>query len=157
VEENNESKNVKLVIEPNWDSLVEWTPEEMLEISLKKPDDFLTVSETLTRIGIDTYKNGKKTLIQSCHILHKRGRYFIVHFKEMFELDGKVTNLTISDIYRRNTIAKLLEEWELLHIVNPDQIKDKTFPSLKQIKIISYKQKDEYDLVSKYSIGTKKK
>jgi hypothetical protein len=157
VEENNESKNVKLVIEPNWDSLVEWTPEEMLEISLKKPDDFLTVSETLTRIGIDTYKNGKKTLIQSCHILHKRGRYFIVHFKEMFELDGKVTNLTISDIYRRNTIAKLLEEWELLHIVNPDQIKDKTFPSLKQIKIISYKQKDEYDLISKYSIGTKKK
>jgi hypothetical protein len=157
VEENNESKNVKLVIEPNWDSLVEWTPEEMLEISLKKPDDFLTVSETLTRIGIDTYKNGKKTLIQSCHILHKRGRYFIVHFKEMFELDGKVTNLTISDIYRRNTIAKLLEEWELLHIVNPDQIKDKIFPSLKQIKIISYKQKDEYDLVSKYSIGTKKK
>jgi hypothetical protein len=157
VEENNESKNVKLVIEPNWDSLVEWTPEEMLEISLKKPDDFLTVSETLTRIGIDTYKNRKKTLIQSCHILHKRGRYFIVHFKEMFELDGKVTNLTISDIYRRNTIAKLLEEWELLHIVNPDQIKDKTFPSLKQIKIISYKQKDEYDLISKYSIGTKKK
>ena len=136
----------------HWDKLVtDWSVEDMVEIDLKEPDDFLKIAETLTRIGIES-KNEKK-LTQSCHILHKKGRYFIVSFKEMFLLDGKVANLTVSDIYRRNTIAKLLENWNLFKIVDPSKIEEKTYPSLKQIKIIPYSQKGEYELVSKYSIG----
>lgn len=138
------------------DDLVEWTPDTMLEVELSQPDDFFKIVETLTRIGIETFKDGSKTLIQSCHILHKRGRYFIVHFKEMFKLDNKVANLTVSDVYRRNTIAKLLQDWELLKIVDPTQIEGEVFDSLKQIKIISYTKKDEYNLVSKYTIGSRK-
>ncbi len=130
----------------------DWTPEEMLEVVLPEPDNFLKVRETLTRIGIASRKD--KTLYQSCHILHKQGRYFIVHFKELFALDGKEANLTLSDIERRNTIARLLEDWGLLKISNAAQAQRCT--SLSQIKIVSFKEKDEWNLVAKYSIGNKK-
>ena len=135
---------------PNWNDIFDWTTDDMLEVSLKEPDDFLKVVETLTRIGIES-KNEKK-LTQSCHILHKRGKYFLLHFKELFLVDGKAANFTVSDLYRRNTIAKLLEDWDLLSIVNPEQINEKT-GSLRQIKIIPYSQKTSYELISKYSIG----
>jgi endonuclease III len=130
----------------------DWTPEEMLEVVLPEPDNFLKVRETLTRIGIASRKD--KTLYQSCHILHKQGRYFIVHFKELFALDGKEANLTLSDIERRNTIARLLEDWGLLKISNAQQALRCT--SLSQIKIVAFKEKDEWNLVAKYSIGNKK-
>jgi hypothetical protein len=131
----------------------DWTPESMLEIILPEPDNFLKVRETLTRIGIASRKD--KKLYQSCHILHKQGRYFIVHFKELFALDGKESNITISDIERRNAIALLLQDWDLLKLVG----KVNTDPTaiLSQIKIVSYKEKAEWELVAKYNIGSKKK
>lgn len=130
----------------------DWTPESMLEVVLPEPDNFLKVRETLTRIGIASRKD--KTLYQSCHILHKQGRYFIVHFKELFALDGKEANITLSDVERRNTIASLLQDWGLLKISVPAQAERCT--SLSQIKIVAFKEKDEWNLVAKYSIGTKK-
>jgi|TARA_R110000796_G_scaffold31402_1_gene83332 ERCC4-type nuclease len=130
---------------------VEWTPNTMLEITLNEPDDFLKVRETLTRIGVASQLD--KRLYQSCHILHKQGRYFIVHFKELFILDGKASNLFENDIQRRNTITMLLSDWGLINVVNPDEAKDTAH--LRQIKIISFKEKDEWDLQPKYNIGTK--
>lgn len=120
-----------------------------VEIELKEDDDFLKVKETLTRIGIPSKTSNK--LFQSAHILHKRGRFFIVHFKELFALDGKEVNLDENDVQRRNTIAKLLEEWGLMKIVNKNEIND--FAPMSQIKIISYKDKDKWELLPKYSIG----
>ena len=131
----------------------DWTPESMLEVTLPEPDNFLKVRETLTRIGIASRKEQK--LFQSCHILHKQGRYFIVHFKELFALDGKESNITSGDIERRNAIAGLLADWELLKIVNPTQSDQKA--SLSQIKVVSYKEKSQWDLVPKYNIGKKAK
>lgn len=127
---------------------VTWSPGDMLEISLNEPDDFLKVKETLTRIGIASRK--EKKLYQSCHILHKQGRYFIVHFKELFLLDGKKSNLEKNDIQRRNTIAVLLSDWGLLDIVKKDKL---DCAPLRQIKIISYKEKDSWELSPKYNIG----
>jgi hypothetical protein len=131
----------------------DWTPESMLEVTLPEPDNFLKVRETLTRIGIASRKDNK--LFQSCHILHKQGRYFIVHFKELFALDGKESNITSGDIERRNAIAGLLADWELLKIVTPAQAEQKA--SLSQIKVVSYKEKNEWELVPKYNIGKKSK
>ena len=125
----------------------------MLEITLSEPDDFLKVRETLTRIGVASRKETNK-LYQSCHILHKQGRYFIVHFKELFLLDGKPSNLTVNDLQRRNTIATLLSDWGLVSIVNPDQAKDKA--ALRQIKIIPHREKANWELLPKYSIGNTK-
>jgi hypothetical protein len=133
---------------------IEWTPSDMLEVLLNEPDDFLKVKETLTRIGVASKKD-HNTLFQSCHILHKQGRYFIVHFKELFMLDGKPSNFTEDDIGRRNTIATLLSDWGLLTIVDEFQAETKT--SLRQIKIISHRDKREWNLESKYSIGNIKK
>ena len=127
-----------------------WTQEQMLEIGLKEPDDFLKVRETLSRIGVATRKERK--LYQSCHILHKQGRYFIVHFKELFALDGKETNLSENDISRRNTIAKLLSDWGLVEIMGEAE----PVAPLSQIKILSYREKDEWTLETKYNIGKKK-
>lgn len=139
---------------PN-DALVnDWTPASMLEISLNTPDDFLKVKETLTRIGIASKKD-ENTLFQSCHILHKQGRYFIVHFKELFILDGKVSNFTVDDLSRRNTIAILLSDWGLLSLV--DKNKATPVSSLRQIKVIPFKEKKNWTLKSKYSIGVIKK
>ena len=128
-----------------------WHPEKMLEVQLKEPDDFLKVRETLTRIGVASRKD--KKLFQSCHILHKQGRYFIVHFKELFALDGKEANLTENDIERRNTIAQLLGDWGLIAIVNAEVAENKA--PLSQIKVLSFKEKDEWDLQAKYNIGKK--
>ena len=130
---------------------VQWTPSDMLEIILSEPDDFLKVRETLTRIGVASRKDRK--LYQSCHILHKQGRYFIVHFKELFLLDGKKSNLEVNDVYRRNTIAMLLSDWGLLQFAK----KDKTLElaPLRQIKIIPHKEKDQWELCPKYNIGSK--
>ncbi len=130
---------------------IEWNPALMLEITIKDPDDFLKVRETLTRIGVASRK--EKKLYQSCHILHKQGRYFIVHFKELFLLDGKPSNLYENDIQRRNTIATLLSDWGLIDVIDTMQIKN--IAPLRQIKIISFKEKDDWDLQSKYSIGNK--
>jgi hypothetical protein len=121
----------------------DWTPESMLEVILPEPDNFLKVRETLTRIGIASRK--ENTLYQSCHILHKQGRYFIVHFKELFALDGKESNITSGDIERRNAIAGLLQDWELLKILNAAQAEQKA--SLSQIKVVSYKEKNDWELV----------
>lgn len=126
---------------------------KMVEIELKEPDDFLKVKETLTRIGIASKKT--KTLFQSCHILHKKGRYYICHFKEMFALDGKFTEITDNDLGRRNTIANLLQEWDLIRIINP-HITDEPAVPISQIKILSYKEKNEYILITKYNIGKSK-
>ena len=126
--------------------------EDMIEVLLEEKDDFLKVRETLTRIGLASKKDN--TLYQSCHILHKQGKYYIVHFKELFALDGKETDLTENDIARRNTIVNLLAEWELVKIVNKDQTKD-PIVSMSQVKIIPYKEKDDWNLVTKYSIGKK--
>ena len=131
----------------------DWTPDSMLEVTLPEPDNFLKVRETLTRIGIASRKENK--LFQSRHILHKQGRYFIVHFKELFALDGKESNITSGDIERRNAIASLLADWELLKIVTPTQADQKA--SLSQIKVVSYKEKDNWELVPKYNIGKKTK
>ena len=133
----------------NQNNEVTWTPAMMLEIALKEPDDFLKIRETLTRIGVASRKDNK--LFQSCHILHKQGRYFIVHFKELFMLDGKPSNLMDNDVQRRNTIATLLSDWGLLDIVNADQANDKA--PLRQIKVIPHKEKHQWELCPKYNIG----
>jgi|TARA_B100001964_G_C14173544_1_gene572691 hypothetical protein len=129
---------------------VDWDPGLMLEIKLGEPDDFLKIRETLSRIGVASRKERK--LYQSCHILHKQGRYYIVHFKELFALDGKITNLSQNDIERRNTIAGLLEDWNLVEILGLSEPK----APLSQIKIISYKEKEEWILETKYNIGKKR-
>jgi len=128
-----------------------WHPEKMLEVQLKEPDDFLKVRETLTRIGVASRKD--KKLFQSCHILHKQGRYFIVHFKELFALDGKESNFSENDAERRNTITQLLSDWGLIAILN-NSIAEKKAP-LSQIKVLSFKEKGEWDLQAKYNIGKK--
>ena len=129
---------------------VKWSQEQMLEISLKEPDDFLKVRETLSRIGVASRKERK--LYQSCHILHKQGRYFVVHFKELFALDGKQTNLSENDIARRNTIAKLLADWDLVEVLGvPEPV-----APLSQIKVLSYREKEDWTLETKYNIGKKK-
>ena len=130
----------------------DWSPDSMLEVTLPEPDNFLKVRETLTRIGVASRKD--KTLYQSCHILHKQGRYFIVHFKELFALDGKESNITSGDIERRNAIASLLQDWDLLKILVPTTADQKA--SLSQIKVVSYKEKAEWELVPKYNIGKKR-
>jgi len=127
--------------------------QAMVEVTLKEPDDFLKVRETLTRIGIASRK--EKTLFQSCHILHKQGKYYIVHFKELFALDGKTTNFTENDTARRNSIANLLAEWELISLVESDKSAEPTVP-LSQLKILSFKEKDEWELTPKYNIGNKR-
>jgi len=127
-----------------------WTQEQMLEVGLKEPDDFLKVRETLSRIGVASRKERK--LYQSCHILHKQGRYFIVHFKELFALDGKKTNLSENDVARRNTIANLLSDWGLVNVVG----KAEPVAPLSQIKVLSFREKDEWTLETKYNIGKKK-
>ena len=129
---------------------INWKPEQMLEVVLKEPDDFLKIRETLSRIGVASRKERK--LYQSCHILHKQGKYYITHFKELFALDGKDTNLSENDIARRNTIAKLLGDWGLV------EIKGNTEPAapLSQIKIIAFKEKDAWELCTKYNIGKKR-
>lgn len=132
---------------------VNWSPDQMVEVVLSEPDDFLKVRETLTRIGVASRK--EKVLYQSCHILHKQGRYYIVHFKELFALDGKHANLTLNDIQRRNRITHLLSDWGLISIVNVDSILD--IAPLNQIKVLSYKEKEEWTLETKYNIGKKKK
>lgn len=129
----------------------DWTPDSMLEVTLPEPDNFLKIKETLTRIGIASRK--EKKLYQSCHILHKQGRYYIVHFKELFALDGKESNLTSSDIERRNTVAALLQDWGLLSVTKSKESRPEA--SLSQIKVLSFKEKDEWELVPKYNIGKK--
>ena len=129
---------------------LEWTPELMLEVTLNEADDFLKVRETLSRIGVASRKERK--LYQSCHILHKQGRYFIVHFKELFALDGKPTNISINDLERRNTIAGLLADWDLIKIIGNNGQK----APLSQIKVLSYREKDEWVLETKYNIGKKR-
>ena len=130
--------------------IIEWSPAEMLEVTLNEPDDFLKVRETLTRIGVASRKDHK--LYQSCHILHKQGRYFIVHFKELFMLDGKKSNLEENDVARRNTIATLLSDWGLIDFVRKEEL---LVAPLRQIKIISYRDKDQWELCPKYNIGNK--
>jgi hypothetical protein len=133
--------------------IVVWAPNQMVEVLLNEPDDFLKVRETLTRIGVASRK--EKKLYQSCHILHKQGRYYLVHFKELFALDGKHANLTVNDVQRRNRITQLLADWGLIEIVNVDFISD--IAPLNQIKVLSYKDKGDWILESKYNIGSKKK
>jgi hypothetical protein len=129
--------------------IVEWNPANMLEVTLNEPDDFLKIRETLTRIGVASRKDNK--LYQSCHILHKQGRYFIVHFKELFLLDGKKSNLEENDVARRNTIVTLMSDWGLLTVENKEQLQP--IAPLRQIKIISFKDKDQWELCPKYNIG----
>ena len=131
---------------------VTWEPADMVEVTLSEPDDFLKVRETLTRIGVASRK--EKKLYQSCHILHKQGRYYIVHFKELFALDGKRANLTLNDVQRRNRITQLLVDWELVTVVKPEAIQEVS--PLNQIKVIAYKEKSEWTLEAKYNIGKKK-
>ena len=130
-----------------------WQPTDMLECSLNEPDDFLKIRETLTRIGVASRKDQK--LYQSCHILHKQGRYFITHFKELFLLDGKPSSLLENDIHRRNTIATLLADWGLVTMVNPDLAKE--IAPLRQIKVIPFKEKSQWELCPKYNIGNTQK
>ena len=130
---------------------INWTQEQMLEVTLKEPDDFLKVRETLSRIGVASRK--ERVLYQSCHILHKQGRYFITHFKELFLLDGKESNLSENDIARRNTIANLLNDWGLIEVKGSVE----PMAPLSQIKILSFREKDEWTLETKYNIGAKKK
>ena len=132
---------------------VNWDPNQMVEVTLNEPDDFLKVRETLTRIGVASRK--EKKIYQSCHILHKQGRYFLVHFKELFALDGKHANLTSNDVQRRNRIAQLLVDWGLVGIVSAESIQDEA--PLNQIKVLSYKDKGDWILETKYNIGSKKK
>jgi hypothetical protein len=132
---------------------VHWSQDQMVEVVLNEPDDFLKVRETLTRIGVASRK--EKKIYQSCHILHKQGRYFIVHFKELFALDGKHANLTVNDVQRRNRIINLISDWGLVTIVKPDSVTD--VAPLNQIKVLSYKDKDDWTLESKYNIGKKRR
>ena len=132
---------------------VNWSPDMMVEVLLNEPDDFLKVRETLTRIGVASRK--EKKLYQSCHILHKQGRYYLVHFKELFALDGKRANLTVNDVQRRNRINKLLSDWGLIGIVSEDAVMD--IAPLNQIKVLSYKDKGDWILEQKYNIGKKTK
>ena len=136
-----------MTVEPT----VDWSQDQMLEVVLNEPDDFLKVRETLTRIGVASRK--EKKLYQSCHILHKQGKYFIVHFKELFALDGKKATLVENDVQRRNTISVLLQDWNLLSIVKPEAAENKA--PLSQIKIIAFKEKNEWNLQAKYNIGKK--
>ena len=131
---------------------IQWKQTDMVEVVLGEPDDFLKVRETLTRIGVASRK--EKKIYQSCHILHKQGKYYIVHFKELFALDGKNTNLSLNDVQRRNRIVQLLSDWGLLSVVNAEQISD--LAPLNQIKVLSFKEKGEWTLESKYNIGRKK-
>ena len=131
---------------------VTWEPHDMVEVTLSEPDDFLKVRETLTRIGVASRK--EKKLYQSCHILHKRGKYYIVHFKELFALDGKKANLTVNDVQRRNRIIQLLCDWGLIVVNAPENIKE--IAPLNQIKVIAFKEKAEWALETKYNIGKKK-
>ena len=131
---------------------VKWSPDQMIEVFLNEPDDFLKVRETLTRIGVASRK--EKKIYQSCHILHKQGRYYIVHFKELFALDGKHANLTVNDVQRRNRIVQLLSDWGLITVISPEKVTD--IAPLNQIKVLSYKDKDEWELETKYNIGKKK-
>ena len=137
------------IVEPQ----ISWSPDQMIEITLNEPDDFLKVRETLTRIGVASRK--EKKLYQSCHILHKQGRYFIVHFKELFALDGKHANLTVNDVQRRNRIARLLADWGLISVVKEDSVLD--IAPLNQIKVLAYKDKSDWILEQKYNIGKKGK
>jgi hypothetical protein len=132
---------------------VKWTPDQMVEVVLGEPDDFLKVRETLTRIGVASRK--EKKIYQSCHILHKQGRYYLVHFKELFALDGKHANLTLNDVQRRNRIAQLLADWGLIGIVDADKIQD--IAPLNQIKVLAFRDKQDWILETKYNIGSKKK
>ena len=132
---------------------VNWSQEKMVEVRLNEPDDFLKVRETLTRIGVASRK--EKKLYQSCHILHKQGKYYIVHFKELFALDGKYANLTMNDVQRRNRITRLLVDWGLIQVVNEDLILD--IAPLNQIKVLPYRDKNEWNLQQKYNIGKKGK
>jgi hypothetical protein len=131
---------------------IEWKQADMVEVTLNEPDDFLKVRETLTRIGVASRK--EKKIYQSCHILHKQGKYYIVHFKELFALDGKNTNLSVNDVQRRNRIIQLLSDWGLVAVVNAELIAD--VAPLNQIKVLAFKEKDEWTLESKYNIGRKK-
>jgi hypothetical protein len=131
---------------------IEWKQADMVEVTLNEPDDFLKVRETLTRIGVASRK--EKKIYQSCHILHKQGKYYIVHFKELFALDGKNTNLSVNDVQRRNRIIQLLSDWGLITVVKADAIAD--VAPLNQIKVLAFKEKDEWTLESKYNIGRKK-
>ena len=133
------------------EEITNWSPSDMLEVTIKQPDDFLKVRETLTRIGVASRKD--KTLYQSCHILHKQGKYYITHFKELFALDGKNSTLTENDIQRRNTIALLLQDWNLIDVVNTSLVENKA--PLSQIKVLPFKEKNEWNLVAKYNIGKK--
>ena len=139
---------MSVVIEPIYD----WSPSKMIEVALAEPDDFLKVRETLTRIGVASRK--EKKLYQSCHILHKQGKYFIVHFKELFALDGKKANLSINDFQRRNRIVQLLADWGLVNVLSSDLVND--IAPLNQIKVISYKEKGDWKLETKYNIGKRK-
>ena len=140
---------MSVVVEPTYD----WSPDSMIEVALSEPDDFLKVRETLTRIGVASRK--EKKLYQSCHILHKQGRYYIVHFIELFALDGKRANLTINDVQRRNRISQLLADWGLISIKESAKISD--IAPLNQIKVLSYKDKGNWILETKYNIGRKTK
>jgi hypothetical protein len=139
---------MSVVVEPEY----HWSPDKMVEVVLAEPDDFLKVRETLTRIGVASRK--EKKLYQSCHILHKQGKYYIVHFKELFALDGKKANLSINDVQRRNRIIQLLADWGLIEVIKPDMISD--IAPLNQIKVIAYKEKGEWVLETKYNIGKKR-
>ena len=130
---------------------ISWSSADMLEVTIKQPDDFLKDRETLTRIGVASRKD--KTLFQSCHILHKQGKYYITHFKELFALDGKTSTLSENDIQRRNTIALLLQDWNLIDVVNTALVENKA--PLSQIKVLPFKEKNEWNLVAKYNIGKK--
>jgi hypothetical protein len=134
------------------DTEIQWKQTDMVEVVLGEPDDFLKVRETLTRIGVASRK--EKKIYQSCHILHKQGKYYIVHFKELFALDGKNTNLSLNDVQRRNRIVQLLSDWGLITVVNVDKIAD--LAPLNQIKVLSFKEKNDWTLESKYNIGRKK-
>ena len=139
---------MSVIVEPEY----HWSPDKMVEVVLSEPDDFLKVRETLTRIGVASRK--EKKLYQSCHILHKQGKYYIVHFKELFALDGKRANLSINDVQRRNRIIQLLTDWGLVTLINPEEVGD--IAPLNQIKVLSYKDKGEWILETKYNIGKKK-
>ena len=138
----------------NGDTDIKWKQTDMVEVTLGEPDDFLKVRETLTRIGVASRK--EKKIYQSCHILHKQGKYFIVHFKELFALDGKNTNLSINDLQRRNRIVQLLLDWGLVSIIEESKEKIADLAPLNQIKVLSFKEKNEWRLESKYNIGRKK-